>query len=151
MLEPTSDENIRLIAKGFMDGTLEAKAFTHAAHISTALYLLRNHGDKTEDLMPDMIRCFNLEKGGSNTDTEGYHHTITLASIRALSAFLAHYNRAEPLSLILQAVLKTRMGDKNWLLEFWSKPVLFSVKARKHWVDPDIAPFPWLAPALHAD
>jgi hypothetical protein len=35
------------------------------------------------------------------------------------------------------------MGRSDWLFRYWSKPVLFSVRARKSWVEPDLAPLPF--------
>jgi hypothetical protein len=32
------------------------------------------------------------------------------------------------------------MGDKAWPLTFWSRERLFSVAARRGWVEPDLAP-----------
>ena len=34
-------------------------------------------------------------------------------------------------------------GRSDWLLEYWSKPVLFSVMARRAWIDPDLKPLPF--------
>lgn len=147
----TSEAEVMRISAGFGDQTLPAKDFTHAAHFATALCLLREHGDQAEILMPAMIRAFNVAKGGQNTDTEGYHHTITVASIRAAASFLSYYTQGTLVFNVTNALMQTRLGEKDWLLEYWSKPVLFTQKARKTWVLPDVAPFPWLAPAVIAD
>jgi hypothetical protein len=34
-------------------------------------------------------------------------------------------------------------GQSGWLLAYWSKPVLFSAKARRDWVAPDLQPLPF--------
>ena len=39
--------------------------------------------------MPGLIRAYNESTGVPNTDTGGYHETITLASLRAACAWLA--------------------------------------------------------------
>ena len=38
--------------------------------------------------MPTMIRAYNEATGGANTETRGYHETITQASLRAARSFL---------------------------------------------------------------
>ena len=50
------------------------------AHFAASLWLMRHRADL--DLprdMPDLIRRYNEAVGGVNSDTEGYHETITLA------------------------------------------------------------------------
>jgi hypothetical protein len=34
------------------------------------------------------------------------------------------------------------MGSRDWPLRFWSKERLFSVDARRAWVEPDLAAMP---------
>ena len=85
----TSDDEIAAIANGLLDRTLPKSVFTHAAHFAATLRLLtmRPDFDLSRDV-PPTIRAFNEAVGGANTDTSGYHETITQASIRAARAFL---------------------------------------------------------------
>jgi len=34
------------------------------------------------------------------------------------------------------------LGQPQWLLEYWTRERLFSVEARRNWVEPDLAPLP---------
>jgi hypothetical protein len=77
-----------------------------------------------------------------NTDTTGYHETITLASLRAAAAWLRGRS-GMPLYAALNELLATEYGRSEWLLSHWSKPVLFSVAARKAWVNPDRRELPF--------
>jgi hypothetical protein len=43
----------------------------------------------------------------------------------------------------LDGLLDSAYGRSDWLLEYWSKPVLFSVMARRAWIDPDLKPLPF--------
>jgi hypothetical protein len=92
--------------------------------------------------MPGLIRAYNIASGGENTDSAGYHQTITLASLRAATAALAAAP-GRPLHLILDDLLAGPQGDRDWLLAYWSRDRLFSVEARRQWVAPDLAPLPW--------
>jgi hypothetical protein len=78
----------------------------------------------------------------ANSDSEGYHETITVASLRAASAWLRSRPDA-PLATTLAEFLATEFGRSGWLLTYWSKPVLFSVTARRAWVEPDLRPLPF--------
>jgi hypothetical protein len=62
------------------------------------LWLLRDRGglDVTAE-MPRLIRTYNEATGVANTDSGGYHQTITLASIRAARSVLHEHGEAVPL------------------------------------------------------
>jgi hypothetical protein len=97
--------------------------------------------DATRD-MPGLIRAYNEATGVHNTDTTGYHETITLASLRAARAWLLA-RPDMPLYEALNGLLAAKYGRSEWLLSYWSKPVLFSVDARRTWVDPDLRALPF--------
>jgi hypothetical protein len=46
----------------------------------------------------------------------------------------------EQIADLARRLLATPMGDKAWPLGFWSRERLFSVAARRGWVEPDLAP-----------
>jgi hypothetical protein len=92
--------------------------------------------------MPGLIRAYNEATGVNNTDTTGYHETITQASLRAARAWIEE-RRKLPLFEALNAMLASEYGRSDWLLRYWSKPVLFSVTARRSWIDPDLRPLPF--------
>jgi hypothetical protein len=137
-----SDEAIERTALGVIDRTLPKSEWTHAAHFATALWVLRRPDMDAERDMPKLIRAYNLATGVANTDSSGYHETITLASLRAARDWLE--KRPETaLHAALNELLASRYGRSDWLLEYWSKPVLFSVMARRAWIDPDLKPLPF--------
>lgn len=127
-----------------IDRTLPKRDWTHAGHFAAALWLCRHRRDLTG---ADEIRClisrYNDATNTPNTDTGGYHHTITLASMRAAAAWIGRYPPDAPLSSILSALMASDAGDPDWLLACWHRETLFSVRARPHWVDPDLAPLPF--------
>jgi hypothetical protein len=43
----------------------------------------------------------------------------------------------------LNELLAGEYGRSDWLLSYWSKPLLFSVAARRAWVEPDLKPLPF--------
>lgn len=137
-----SDAEIERIGLGVTARTLPKSEWTHAAHFAAACWVLRRPGMNAERDMPAMIRAYNLATGVPNTDSGGYHETITLASLRAARAWLAKWPD-KPLHEALNELLGSEYGRSDWLLAYWSKPVLFSVMARQAWIDPDLAPLPF--------
>jgi hypothetical protein len=138
----TCDAEIERIARGLRDCSLPKIEWTHAAHFAAALWLLRYQSEHAVRDMPDLIRAYNLATGVPNTDADGYHETITLGSLRAARAWLAE-RRSVALHEALAALLASEFGRSDWLLVYWSKPVLFSVAARRGWVEPDLRALPF--------
>src|SRR5579862_10055919 len=97
-----SDADVERIGLGLIDRTLPKPQWTHAAHFAAALWLLRRGEAEAFVQMPGLIRAYNESTGVANTDAEGYHETITLASLRAARALLAEHGTA-PLHEILDA------------------------------------------------
>jgi hypothetical protein len=138
------DRAIERLALKVIDRTLPKTAWTHAAHFAAVLWLLRHRpGLTTPEAMRRLITGYNAATNTPNTDTGGYHHTITLASIRAASAHLSRYDPAEPTSVILHDLMRSPLGHRDWLLSYWSRDLLFGVDARRRWVDPDLANLPF--------
>lgn len=135
-----TDDEIERIATGMIARTLPKGEWTHAAHFAAAVWILtRPDLDAFRD-MPGLIRAYNEATGGRNTDTEGYHETITQASLRAAAHHLAP---GRPLSEALAAILAGPCGRSDWLLAHWSRERLFSVEARRSWLAPDLQPLPF--------
>ena len=139
----SSDSEISHIARRVLDKSLPKSEWTHAAHFAAALWMLAEPSRDAMAEMPDIIRAYNLATGVENTDSDGYHETITLASIRAARSCLSAAETGAPLHETLNALLATRLGALDWLLAYWSKDHLFSVQARRVWVEPNLAPFPF--------
>jgi hypothetical protein len=138
-----SDEEIVAIGRGLLHRTLPKSSWTHAAHFAAALWLLSRRPElDCQREMPRFIRAYNEATGVANTDTSGYHETITLASLRAARAFLAE-DPSRPLFITCNVLLGSPLGDSKWLLAYWSRTRLFSTEARRIWVDPDLEVFPF--------
>jgi hypothetical protein len=139
-----SDAKIERIAVGVLDRSLPKPEWTHAAHFGATLWLLRHRPDlRLEHDMRAIIRAYNQATSTPNTDTTGYHETITQASIRAARDFLGPFPSEEPLCVILAALMASPLGEKSWLLSYWTRERLFSVQARRSWLEPDLAPLPF--------
>lgn len=138
----TTDADIERIASGVIDLTLPKAEWTHAAHFAAALWLLRHHS-YVPMLMPGLICAYNDATGTKNTDTSGYHETITQASLRAATHVLDGYDADTPLHLVLTALMASEFGQSNWLLAYWTRERLFSPQARRAWIEPDLKPLPF--------
>jgi hypothetical protein len=89
-----------------------------------------------------IISRYNESVGGVNSDSEGYHDTITHAYLRGIRLFLSEADTGRPIHDLVNELLMSPMGRRDWPFRFWSKDRLLSVGARRGWVEPDLAAMP---------
>lgn len=137
----TRDAAIAHIGEGFLNRTLPKAEWTHAAHFAALLWILRHRPDlRPETHMAALIRAYNETTGTENSDTSGYHETITQASITVTRAFMTGFEDQHPLFDMLNQLSATRLGRSDWPLAHWRRETLFSALARRQWVEPDLLP-----------
>lgn len=141
LIEPgdvVSDADVLWIYNGIKDRSLPKAAWTHGGHLCGAVGILCDIGlERAEHTMPDLIRRYNEATGVQNTESDGYHHTVTLFYLRAINRFLTR-KMEQSIGEIAIAVLASSIADKAFLQKYYSHERLFSVEARKNWVEPDI-------------
>ena len=140
----TTDDAIERLARAMVDCSLPKADWTHEGHFAAALWLLRHRPELAEyDAMRRLISRYNEATNTPNTDDGGYHHSITIASLRAAAYHLAVQGPDAPLHAVLAALMGSAQGRSDWLLAHWRRETLFSVAARHAWVPPDLAPLPF--------
>ncbi|MDK2761774.1 MAG: hypothetical protein KYX64_10520 [Sphingopyxis sp.] len=136
------DFEIHAIGNGLLAHTLPRAAWTHEAHLGACLWLLTERPDIDVDArIAAIISRYNESVGGINDDTQGYHDSITRAYIAGVRLFLSE-TAETGLAARVNALLLSPMGDRDWPLRFYSRDLLFSVAARRGFVEPDRAPLP---------
>ena len=139
----SSDSDIEHVGERFLARSLPKEEWTHEAHLATTTWLLLRRPDIDVDrLLPDLIRGYNESVGGVNDDTQGYHETITRAFIAGVRLFLSEADEAEPLHELVDELLLSPMGRRDWPLRFYSRDRLLSVTARRGFVPPDLTALP---------
>ena len=137
------DAEIVRIGEGLLARTLPRADWTHEAHLAATTYLLTRRPDIDIDReLPGIIRAYNESVGGVNSDSEGYHETITRLFLHGVRLFLAEADGHEPSHELVNELLLSPMGRREWPLRFYSAERLFSVEARRKFVPPDIAALP---------
>ena len=138
-----SEDAVARVGEGLLARTLPRPEWTHEAHLAATTYLLLKHAEIDLDAtLPGMIRAYNERVGGVNDDTQGYHDTITRAFLHGVRLFLSEADRAAPIDDLVNDLLHSPMGQRDWPLRFWSKDRLMSVEARRGYLPPDIAALP---------
>jgi hypothetical protein len=123
--------------------TLPKEEWTHEAHLATTTWLLLRRPDVDVDKqLPNLIRRYNESVGGVNSDSEGYHETITRVFLAGVRLFLSEADVSEPLHELVNELLLSPMGRREWPLRFYSRERLLSVEARRSLIPPDLAAAP---------
>ena len=106
--------------------SLPKAEWTHEAHLRAAIALVRRAGEaRALRLLGRLIPRLNRSHGTANTDTSGYHATLT-----------AYYTHAVAMGVL------AGLSDEAIPLRHWRRETLFSVSARRGLVTPDLSPLP---------
>ena len=138
-----SDAEIARLGERFLARALPKAEWTHEAHLATTTWLLLRRPDiDVDEELPDLIRRYNESVGGVNSDSEGYHETITRVFLAGVRLFLGEADPTEPLHELVNELLLSPMGRRDWPLRFYSRERLLSVEARRNFVSPDLTALP---------
>ncbi len=131
-------EEITRLIEGFENGSWPAAEWTHQAHLTMGVWYLSKHcvPDATK-LIRDGIKKYNVASGGQNTETRGYHETITLFYIWYIKKYLTSVSPDRSLVELTNHFLEFH-DDKNLPFEFYGNDLLMSAEARRDWVEPDL-------------
>jgi len=134
---PLVAEEIASFVREFEACTLPKPRWTHQAHLLVGLWYLSHHPPADAlSIVRQRIRAYNAAVGTPNTDNSGYHETLTRLYLDGIAEHLAHH-ATESLPSVLTRLLETPMAHSDWPLRFYSRRRLFSVQARREWIEPD--------------
>jgi hypothetical protein len=137
---PTRDEFADLLWR-FRKRTLPKASWTHAAHLAVGLWHVRRYGpERALPLLRARIRLLNDAHGTPNSDTQGYHETVTKAYAELIAALLGTLAPGTPVIDCIHSLLASPVSAKDALLTYYSRERLMSVEARRQWVEPDRRP-----------
>ncbi|CAH0997280.1 hypothetical protein EMA8858_03411 [Emticicia aquatica] len=140
---PSSQTEFNHIIEGFRQKTLPSNEWTHEAHLVAGLWHVANFDfDEALTKMRENIKTYNEATGGQNTDSSGYHETITVFWIWLSKEFWKSQSvDNQDFERICNAFLKSKYCDRNAASLFYAREKLFSREARLTFVEPDIQPF----------
>jgi len=142
-LAPRTLPEIESLAARFGDAAIPATEWTHETHLVVGTWHVARLGpDAALARLRAGIRALNAAHGTENSDTRGYHETITRVYVRLIDAFLRARAPNEPLDDSVAALLAGPLAAREVVLRHYSRPLLFSPAARRGWVEPDLEPLP---------
>jgi len=135
---PATEDEIDAFLGAFEDGTLPKARWTHAAHIFTGACVVHRLGEAAAiDPMRVAIQRYNQAVGGQNTESAGYHETVTLFWIKLLAWLRESQPALTRLAFATFAVARFAQ-DRELLGRFYDFDVVASTDARRRWVAPTL-------------
>jgi hypothetical protein len=132
-----TDAEVKSLVRAFEERTLSKAEWTHAAHLTVGLYYCLNCPFALAvNWMRDGIHWLNDAHGTPNSDTSGYHETLTIFWLVTIEEFLGKTKcggLAETANLLIESCTDAKLP-----LLFYSRELLFSAKARAQYVEPDL-------------
>jgi hypothetical protein len=117
---------------------LPKERWTHEAHLAAGLWYVWHLGaDGALLQLRRRIARHNVSVGTPNTDSSGYHETITRLYIRGIADLILPGTQ-EHFDCALVRVLESALSNSTWPLSLYTKDRLFSPTARKEWLCPDL-------------
>lgn len=135
------DVEVNSLARRFEERTLSKAEWTHAAHLTVGLYYCFHYPfGLAKNLMSDGIYWLNDAHGTPNTETSGYHETLTVFWLRTVAEFLENNGRRKGLARLANDLIVS-CSDTKLPLDFYTRERLFSVQARLNYVEPNLRAF----------
>ncbi|HET7598958.1 MAG TPA: hypothetical protein VFK09_01625 [Gemmatimonadales bacterium] len=122
------------LCAGFVDLSLPPERWSHRAHLTVALRLVRGCGYRAAlALMRDGLKRYNAVYG---TTGRGYHETLTVFYMRVVARYARETPAGDPAADA--NLLYDRYGDRELPFRYYSRERLFSAAAKEEWVGPDL-------------
>jgi len=137
---PLTESEINAFLAAFEGGTLPKERWTHSAHLLTGACYLHMLGEEPAiQRMRICIKRHNESVGTQNTDTGGYHETITITWIKLLNRLLRESGTMKRAAFARLAVERFS-GDREIFRRYYAFDLVKSVEARRTWIPPDLHP-----------
>jgi hypothetical protein len=142
-----TDAAIEELARRFAAAAIPRPEWTHEAHLVMGAWHVHTLGAaKALEALRARIRRLNESNGVANTETDGYHETITRAYVAIIGDHLARSGPERSLAARVAELLAGPLAARDALLRHYSRARLFTPAARLGWVEPDLLPLPATAP-----
>ncbi|MCU0544707.1 MAG: hypothetical protein MUE44_21490 [Oscillatoriaceae cyanobacterium Prado104] len=133
-----SPAEIDSLIHAFEECSLPRSKWTHEAHLTVGLwYLFDDSEESAIEAMRNGIKRYNLSCGIEATNDSGYHETLTVFWMRAISRYLASVAKNRSMVTLANGLIQ-KYADRTLPFRYWSRDRLMSWEARNNWVEPDL-------------
>ena len=130
-----SRETLDEFVSAWEAGTLPKARWTHAAHVAVGAYYAVRYPCMAFERLKNGIIRYNEAVGTKNSDTSGYHETLTRLWVNVLTKLVDGIT--DPWKAACEAV--DRFGeDRDLHRLYYSFDVVRNLQARHTWIPPDL-------------
>jgi hypothetical protein len=138
---PVTELEIDAFIAAFEGCSLPKERWTHGAHLLTGACYVHGLGEAAAlERMRVCVRRFNESVGGKNTETSGYHETITVGWIKLLGGLLREVGPMERAAFAALAMARFE-GQRDIFKRYYDFDLVGSKDARLRWVAPNLRSF----------
>lgn len=132
-----SDE-LEHFVEQFLSLRLPIAEWTHRAHLGVAAFLVASRGrDAALATLQDAIPRYNEATGGANTDSGGYHETLTVFWVDRVAEMLERLPTEWGTLVRVRAVVEAYGSIRRLDRAYYRFDVAKSTEARRRWISPD--------------
>ncbi|MBY0424054.1 MAG: hypothetical protein K2Q22_00325 [Cytophagales bacterium] len=133
-----SIDEIETLVDQFKSQSLPKAKWTHEAHLTVALWYLSYYSfEEALCYLRSGIIAYNTSVGTENSPYSGYHETFTVFWTKVIDDYLKT-NKSNLLT-DFNNFLQSPWASRQLPLQYYSKELLFSTKARALYCEPDLA------------
>jgi hypothetical protein len=126
----------------FIDRTLPKAEWTHEAHLRVGTWHVHHHGlNEAMTLLRERIPRYNEAVGGVNSDTDGYHDTITWFYLVMIDDLIRRDGAGSSVEQLAD-LAAAAFDDRKFPFTYYTRDHLMSVAARLGIVEPNLRALP---------
>ncbi|MBL7816265.1 MAG: hypothetical protein JNL70_14695 [Saprospiraceae bacterium] len=136
-----SIEQAEELVQKFETGTLPKIEWTHEAHLIAGLKMFLTYKEKAFPEMKKRIIYFNESVGTINSESSGYHETLTVFWLWAIKQFCELKNITQfDVDAIDELIFYEPLSRRTLVEEYYSEAILLLPEARRRFIRPDEQP-----------
>ena len=125
----------------FENGTLPKSEWTHEAHLIVGLKMVLTYKEQAFSEMKKRIIRFNESIGTINSESSGYHETLTVFWLWAIQQFCNEKGITQfDVAAVDELLFYEPLSRRKLVEDYYSEVILLLPEARRRFIRPDEKP-----------
>ena len=134
-------EQAENLIQQFENGTLPKSEWTHEAHLIVGLKMVMTYKEQAFSEMKKRIIRFNESIGTINSESSGYHETLTVFWLWAIQQFCNEKGITQfDVAAVDELLFYEPLSRRKLVEDYYSEVILLLPEARRRFIRPDEKP-----------
>lgn len=134
-------EQAENLIQQFENGTLPKSEWTHEAHLIVGLKMVLTYKEQAFSEMKKRIIRFNESIGTINSESSGYHETLTVFWLWAIQQFCNEKGITQfDVAAVDELLFYEPLSRRKLVEDYYSEVILLLPEARRRFIRPDEKP-----------